>query len=69
MNSLSGASWDQATIARIEKGARRIHLNDAFLLAAIFGHQIEDLLEGLSCEECKDFPPEGFTCTHCGAAR
>lgn len=68
MSKLSGA-WDQATIARIEKGARRIQLNDAFLMAAMFGKQVEDLLDEMQCEACQDFPPAGYACQTCGTSR
>jgi transcriptional regulator with XRE-family HTH domain len=62
-------SMDQATIARIEKGARRINLTDAYQLAMLVGCTIENLLAPVRCEACKDFPPAGYACSQCGATR
>ncbi|WP_405056990.1 helix-turn-helix domain-containing protein [Kribbella sp. NBC_01505] len=60
---------DQALIARVEKGKRRIHLEDAHQLAFLIGADIKDLLTPVECEVCNDFPPAGYSCQTCGAKR
>jgi transcriptional regulator with XRE-family HTH domain len=62
-----GCRLDQSSLARVENGHRRIQLNEAFALAALFGLEIERLLEGIHCDVCLDYPPAGFACEKCGA--
>ncbi|WP_405057077.1 helix-turn-helix domain-containing protein [Kribbella sp. NBC_01505] len=63
---LRGVSLDQAAVARIEKGQRRVLLIEALCLSQALGCPISELMRPVKCEQCSDLPPPGFTCQACG---
>lgn len=55
-------------ITRIEKGQRRVDVDDLIAIAAVFGVRPETLwAPPAECEICHGAPPRGFTCKKCGA--
>lgn len=59
-------------LRRIEKGERRVDVDDMAALAAVFGVAEPWDLAGNACETCLNAPPAGFECTVCkrrGAGR
>ncbi|WP_219460207.1 helix-turn-helix domain-containing protein [Nonomuraea rhizosphaerae] len=55
-------------LRRIERGQRRVDVDDLVALAAAFGITPSDLLsEASACGRCFGRPPEGFACRVCGA--
>lgn len=53
-------------ITRIEKGQRRVDVDDLVALAQVLGVRTDYLLTGW-CARCEKSPPHGFTCNQCGA--
>lgn len=54
-------------ITRIEKGDRRVDVDDLVALAAALGARPERLLAAApGCDTCRDAPPAGFACLACG---
>lgn len=62
-----GVNLDQAAIARIEKGKRRVLMIEALRLAQALETPVSQLLNAVTCDHCKDQPPAGFACPKCGA--
>lgn len=54
------------TVFRIECGAGA-YLEYAVRIAAALELGLEALVAPLSCGQCADVPPSGFTCNACGA--
>lgn len=54
-------------VSKMERGTRRIDVDDLVALAAAFGIRPEQLLVPWKCETCNGEPPRGFTCQGCGA--
>ena len=54
-------------LRRIEKGERRVDVDDLIAIASILGVRPESLWAPLpECETCHGAPPPGFACTECG---
>lgn len=53
-------------LRRIERGDRRVDVDDLFALAAVLGVEPSRLLDAQQCNRCLGAPPSGFTCNHCG---
>lgn len=53
---------------RLENGKRRVDVDDLVALATALGVEPIALLEqpSVSCAQCADEPPVGFTCQRCG---
>lgn len=54
-------------VSKMERGTRRIDVDDLVALAAAFGMRPEHLLTPWKCERCNGEPPDGFACRACGA--
>jgi hypothetical protein len=54
-------------VLRIEKGLRRVDVDELLVLAKALKFPIAPLLEGTGCPVCLDAPPSGFTCNACNA--
>lgn len=54
-------------ITKIEKGTRRVDVDDLAALASVLGVRPEQLLMPFECERCHGNPPAGFVCATCGA--
>ncbi len=72
-----GAPWLQAaSLSNIERNpeggnpearqARRVTVDETFVLAQALGTSLESLIAGESCLNCYGKPPRGFTCQSCG---
>jgi transcriptional regulator with XRE-family HTH domain len=55
------------TITKIEKGARRVDVDDLAVLARALQVSVAQLIEPPSdCQTCHGAPPPGFICADCG---
>ena len=54
-------------ITRIEKGERRVDVDDLVALAKALNVRPEQLLMPFECHVCHGQPPAGFACRTCGA--
>jgi transcriptional regulator with XRE-family HTH domain len=63
----AGRSVAVLGLRRIERGERRVDVDDLIALADVFGVRPEALWEPpAECETCHGAPPPGFACTECG---
>jgi hypothetical protein len=53
-------------LRRIERGERRVDVDDLVALAVVFGVSPERLLRPFDCPKYHGEPPVGFTCNTCG---
>jgi transcriptional regulator with XRE-family HTH domain len=64
--------WSAASVSAAERSyeSKRVKvfdIDEVVTLAGIFGVPIEELLKPVpQCEQCRNSPPEGFTCNTCG---
>lgn len=54
-------------ISKIERGDRRIDVDDLVAFAESLGVTPESLLRPFECQTCHGEPPAGFACRTCGA--
>lgn len=63
----TGRSIPVLGLSRLERGERRVDVDDLVALAAVFGLSPQQLLEPpAECENCHGAPPPGFICASCG---
>ncbi len=53
-------------LSRLERGERRVDVDDLTALAKALGIGVMDLLGEQDCAACGNQPPKGFTCNECG---
>jgi transcriptional regulator with XRE-family HTH domain len=65
---LTGIGWPIPVLGlrRIERGERRVDVDDLAALAEAFGVPMQRLLEEANCTACHGAPPAGFACLACG---
>lgn len=62
-----GRHMDYSTLRRVERGERRVDVDDLAALASVLGVTTAQLLEPpTGCATCHGTPPPGFACTECG---
>lgn len=54
-------------ILKLEKGTRRVTVDELYAFAEIFKVPVDSLVKGPSCGACNDAPPPGFACNTCHA--
>ncbi len=65
----AGRRMDLLAVRRIERGERRVDVDDLVAIAAALGVTAAQLLEmPTECGTCHGTPPPGFACTGCGTA-
>jgi transcriptional regulator with XRE-family HTH domain len=63
-----GQPVNRMSIVRLERGARRIDVDEWRALAAALNAAPDRLLaDAPTCEQCSDAPPSGYACLTCGA--
>ncbi|GKQ35171.1 helix-turn-helix domain-containing protein [Streptomyces sp. A012304] len=61
-----GRSIPVLGLSRLERGERRVDVDDLMALAAVFGLSPEQLMEPpAECQNCHGAPPPGFICMKC----
>jgi transcriptional regulator with XRE-family HTH domain len=55
-------------LRRIERGERRVDVDDLSALASVLKTTVGGLMTVGACPVCADAPPSGFTCSTCGAS-
>lgn len=63
----AGYPIGEQTIRKQETMLPIISIDQAVVVARVFGVPLETLTSQLSCSTCLDAPPRGFTCNACGA--
>jgi transcriptional regulator with XRE-family HTH domain len=54
-------------VTKVEKGGRRVDVDDLVAFAAALGVAPGQLLATFECAVCEGVPPAGFACRTCGA--
>jgi transcriptional regulator with XRE-family HTH domain len=54
-------------VTKVEKGTRRVDVDDLVAFATALGVAPGQLLASFECAVCEGSPPDGFACRTCGA--
>lgn len=63
----AGCPMLPGAVGKIERGARRVDVDDLVALAGALRVGVDTLLVVEPCGTCQGAPPGGFTCSACGA--
>ena len=64
--------WSVASVSAAERSVtgtrvKKFDMDEAVRIAGVFGVGVEELLKPVPlCEQCRNQPPEGYTCNVCG---
>lgn len=62
----AGHRMDVLDLSALERGERRVDVDDLVALAAVFGRSLDQMLAPpAECENCHGAPPVGFICIRC----